>query len=682
MLLRQNRLRLSAAQPAVLPSRPAAAWLAALVFAIATLLPGPDAAPDNERDPVAQWAMQRVAREARFDRLPHLGPKILIIPIGDPPPTPPEPLTGGLLQGVIEKLVEYSGSNPPESIDAVLFEINAAGPLPPQDLDTVLKLTEILQIHDYPVFAWVRDTALDEAAWVALACDRIYTVPRATLGGGHFDPLRDPAEREDIGWMEFTARKARFAADLAQASGYNGDLAAAMTDGRTVLHRVTIDGRPMVLTQATVDLVRQRRPGAQIAVGNLYHSGGDRLVLSGAELLKPDLNLVAGSAVTRDDLWRHLSLSQVQTIELKLAPPPPRSLQGMVQILALTAVALLALFLLACELWMETRGYALIAGGGLILSYLTWALFQTPLGPLALAVYLGGVALLTVELFKPSRRGGRGIAAFAAIGIGLGLTLLKDLPGLDPGWRVRHLPSEYWPTLGSAALVVAGSGLCATAIGLLAILRLKQTVRYRRRWRKRYENWDDSLFLTLQAQIGREGRTVTAIAPPATAEDNTNLNRTERARRRLAAPDREARFDVEGQSVGQVQIAGHEYAATCTGSIAADQPVVVVDCTEERLVVRYLPPQTATLAPWQTQSKYAADPTATKYTDAKPEPQTDLRTAAAPVPAPQVTPRYADTPADEPHKYPPKIEDTKYAKERKISGGSKYRPDDSTHGAP
>ncbi|MGH7146222.1 MAG: hypothetical protein ACREJ2_19070 [Planctomycetota bacterium] len=714
----------------------AVALAAALALAVTAFHPAPTlSAAEDKLDPVAKFEQERVAQQMRLNRLPRTGATVLVLSIGPPPPAPPAELTAAAVNTVIARINEYSGPDAPEKIDAVVFEINAEGELDGTAEDALFKLAQVLQIHDYPVFGWIHDQALDEAAWIALSCDGIYFAPRARLGGAPYDPLRDSAERDDPAVAAHTAAEAELLGEIATGKGYNCDLARAMADAGLVLQHVSIDGRPYILSPDTLAIVQRKRPGAEIALGAVYKPAGVRLNLDAQQAAEPTVGLSRGAVGNLAGLWHVLHLTQVRPIEVAGA------IGSALLATAFLLVLLLALFMLACELWMEMRGYGMTGAAGVLVAYLACAAAGTSLGLTELGLFFVGVVGVFTELLWPTRRGRRGIAGFALIGLSLALTLLPDTPFIDAGWPTRHLTSEMAPALRNAALVACGGTLAAAALGLITVARLRRLPRYGRRWSQRFGHWDLSLFQDLRRQVGRQGITLTPILPAeavlakaaaaATAAVRATPHPLDPTPARATEPDSLGGSAAGGPgatggatpsaSFGRVQIQGRQFEAVAAGTIDAGCEIDVVDCTDARLIVRLRPTRKPVIPPWQSASKYEAETAGTKY--AAPLPPDASRYTAMEKELQQTPMRYpsadrtpggdriaggdrtgggegsdptsagpwsgasgaggaggagesgaASEPATDGRKYPPKIEDSKYSSSHRPPDGSKYTP--------
>ncbi|HTL51707.1 MAG TPA: hypothetical protein VL860_03935, partial [Planctomycetota bacterium] len=442
--------------------------------------------------------------------------------------------------------------------------------------------------------------------WIALSADRIFLAPGAQFGGGPPDPLRDAAEQNDAQMAAMVSANARYAGEVASSKGYNRDIARAMVDGSVTLVRAAIDGRPYVLTEETLAAVRKARPGAAVETGPRYKKSGDRLCLTPMEALRPEIHMAQATTASRAELFEHLGLQQAHAIELSFTGPPPATIANGLQAGLFLLVLFLALLLIIGELIMETRGYAFVAAGGTILAYLSWSARTAPLGQWALGLFLAAVALFILELLRPTRDGRLGVFCFAVIGHCLALSLIQDAPYLSPDWAARHLDAERRPALQNVALVLAGGTLAGAAVGLMTIARLRRLPRYRRRWRKRFTHWDEGAYLELQRQRGKFGVSLTPI---------TSLAAQPRAGGGFGFSEGGGGIlpNAIGASTGRVSLDGQQYEATCVGAIAAGCEIEVMDCTEDRLVVRLRPNTQHAVPPFELPSKYEAMDAQTKY---------------------------------------------------------------------
>ena len=146
------------------------------------------------------------------------------------------PVTGTIDLGLAAFIQRTAAEAVAAGASVLILELNTFG----GRVDAATEIRDALDRADFMTVAFVRERAWSAGALIALAADRIYMAPGATMGAA--EPR--PADPKSI-----SAIRAEFEA-MAERRGRRPDIAAAMVDQRVSVEGLSAEGELLTLTAA------------------------------------------------------------------------------------------------------------------------------------------------------------------------------------------------------------------------------------------------------------------------------------------------------------------------------------------------------------------------------------------------------------------------------------------------
>ncbi|MFH0946816.1 MAG: NfeD family protein [Planctomycetota bacterium] len=315
-----------------------------------------------------------------------------------------------------------------EQASALIIEIDTPGGEVTL-MDRIARKIELCKVQ--PV-AYVLNEAVSAGAFIAMACDRIYTYERAQIGSsmpisitpfGIVSPETD--QQNDIAEKQTSYLRSKFR-DRAQAHDRPGldALAEAMVDRQVevLLIRHGRDERPMTRIEYEDLLQREGQQAASIV--RTICERGTLLNLTAQEAF--DLGFSDGVVVSRTEVLEALGLKGARVIEIR-----PSWSEKLVGLLEHVQWLLLVAGLVLIYIEIKAPGFGLPGALGILcLSLLLFKNYLVGLAeiPEILLVFLG-LVLIGLEIFVIPGFGVAGIAGITCVALG---ALFSFLPFLVP----------------------------------------------------------------------------------------------------------------------------------------------------------------------------------------------------------------------------------------------------------
>jgi membrane-bound serine protease (ClpP class) len=241
-------------------------------------------------------------------------------------------------QAQLHRAIELAAA----SGDALIVELDTLG----GEIELMIQMgKELLASSERGVqtLAWVNEHALSAGSYLAMACERLYMRPQATLGDAY--PVRigvggllPVSQDEGVKEKEVAFVRAKFRA-LAEARHRPPVLAEAMVDPKIEVVRLEIEGALQIVSATEYDDMRAR--GLQPAFRGTVVSAGSLLAITGTQAV--DLGLADGLADSLDEV----------VLKLGRGPLTPLSVER-------SRSEDLARLLFALSPWLVIAGLALI----------------------------------------------------------------------------------------------------------------------------------------------------------------------------------------------------------------------------------------------------------------------------------------------------------------------------------
>jgi membrane-bound serine protease (ClpP class) len=348
--------------------------------------------------------------------------------------------------------------------DAIVFAIKSGG----GRVDSSMEIAATIRsVKETPTVGYVIDHAFSGAAYVALACEKLYMEPGARMGAAQMvilDPQEGP---RPVGEKGDSPNRANFRA-LAQERGRNHALAEAMADPDKVVLRLEVDAEETFVLEVELSEFERRmtKEGKTVTILDTVIPKGEMLTMTAVDAVER-YRFIDGIAEDREALLEAMGLPGARIAENEASWPEEiaRFLGGMWMSGLLLSVAMLGLMM---ELWAPGKGI-----GGLIFLFgmglFFWSHFLAGQASTAeIVLFLLGVALLALEAFVIP---GFGVAGFTGIGLVVASLVLSFVPGsiTSPGIEGLGFP---WAALRGAFLTV----LAAFGVGVVGLVVLARYV--------------------------------------------------------------------------------------------------------------------------------------------------------------------------------------------------------------
>lgn len=381
--------------------------------------------------PVLAWfgALVLAAPQAESEVPDRSGPRIVHVRID-------EPLQAGT-QSLIARALREARPG-----DVFVCELDTPGG-PVETMFQIALAIDAAGRNGVETVAWINREASSAGSYLAMSCERLYTVQHATIGSATpiiAAPLGGAAEIPSGDMREKAYSKLR--SDFrgwAEAHGYSGALAESMVDREVVVHEVRIypvdgpadagpGGTPVPETRLVTDAeyANLQAQGVPVTRFATHVGAGELCNLTGQEAV--DLGLAHGIRDTFDDLVLKLGFDLTDVVHVEAT----RS-EELANLLDSIKWLLLVAALIAAYVEFKVPGFGVF--GILSIACFAALLFGRYLVGLADALHLVavgvGVVLIAVELFV--------------------------------------LPGQIWPALLGAVLVIGG--LVSANVGPLEGLR-------------------------------------------------------------------------------------------------------------------------------------------------------------------------------------------------------------------
>jgi membrane-bound serine protease (ClpP class) len=295
------------------------------------------------------------------------------------------PIDGTIDRGLspfVKRSLEMAGE---QGARFALLDINTPG----GRVDAAWQIVDAVQESPVPVYAYV-DRALSAGAMIALATERIYVRPGATIGAA--TPVTGGGQRASEKIV--SAMRSEFRA-LAEARGLDPRIAEAMVDEQIEIPGVVTTGALLTLT-------------------------GDEAI---------ELGFAVGMYANLDDLLAELGVPEAEVVTVH-----PNWAESIVRFLTHPVVAplLLSLGFLGLLFEVKTPGFGIGGLAGLIgLGLFFGAHLLVGLAGLEeLLLMAAGLVLIGLEVFVIPGFGVAGALGILALGAGLVLSMLGRFPTL------------------------------------------------------------------------------------------------------------------------------------------------------------------------------------------------------------------------------------------------------------
>ncbi len=350
---------------------------------------------------------------------------------------------------------------------AIIFDIETFG----GRVDAAIEIKDIILETELKTIAFIR-RGISAGALIALATQEIVMAPGSTIGAATpvaFAPAPQGKEPPPMDEKTLSFIRAEFRA-TAEESNHSKNLAEAMVDPRIELKAVTIDGRLYILTPEEVVEKKEKLGEEEIIIEMVGIPKG----FSAGKLL----TLTADEAV-RFGL-AHYKVAQIENIpplfgmeKALLTRATITWSENLVRFLTHPIVSSLLLTLGMLGLVFELRipgwgvggtiglvSLALFFGGRFLAGMAEWAMILIPI------LFVGGILLLTLEIFVIPGFGVAGISGIIAIVVSIFLALIGDpLPPI-PGIRREYI---------EALQIISYSFIAAFIIIVLSLRFIPQT---------------------------------------------------------------------------------------------------------------------------------------------------------------------------------------------------------------
>ncbi len=334
-----------------------------------------------------------------------------------------------------------------EGTDTIIFSIDTFGGRVDSALQIATLIGSLEEMHTVayiPAGPEKLGVSWSAGALISFACNAIYMAPGTSIGAAA--PVYQTSEGvQEAGEKTVSAVRAQLAA-LAEKNGYPREAAVAMVDEDVRLIEVLEDGRPGLKISGSED------DGAETVVS----PKGKLLTLTAGDMERYGIS--SGSPSTLEVLTGQLGVDSYFIID----PTGADRIVGLITSAAVTSI-LLTIGLIALYLEISSPGFGVPGTVAIIafsVMFISGGMLGT-LGSLELLLFLGGVALLAVEIFLIPGFGITGASGLLFMGAGLILSRQSFI--LPEG-------SWQWDLLMQNVLIVFGT--FAVSFLLLAVLMM------------------------------------------------------------------------------------------------------------------------------------------------------------------------------------------------------------------
>ena len=397
--------------------------------------------------------------------------------------------------------------------EAIILEIKTFG----GRVDAAVEIKDILFETDIKTIAFVEGRAISAGALIALSCQSIVMSPGSTIGAAtpvSLSPVPTGEEPQPVDEKKLSVIRAEFKS-TAERNRHPAKLAEAMVDADIELVAVTIEGELRILTPEEVEEKKKELGEEKIRIEKADipegFAKGKLITLTADEALR--FGLASAKASELEEILPIYGLEGASLVRV-----PITWSENLVRFLTHPIVSSLLLTLGMLGLIFELRipGWgvggtvglvclALFFGGRFLAGMAEWMMVLIPI------LFLGGIALLALEIFVIPGFGIAGIGGAIMITGSIFLALVGEPPSPLPG-----LERRYWE-----ALQIMSYSLIAAFLVIVLSLRFIPQTRLWRRTRHRFvliptqasELGYRGTPATWEEFVGQEGTTITILRP-------------------------------------------------------------------------------------------------------------------------------------------------------------------------
>jgi membrane-bound serine protease (ClpP class) len=366
---------------------------------------------------------------------------------------------GPILPSMVSYLDRKLDAAKEAGADLVILEIDSPGGLLTESEQIASRLVDVDWAH---TVAYIPERALSGAAIVALGCDEILMAPDAHLGDAGpiiFGPDRmfEHASEKVVSDLTNTLR------NLAKAKGRPRALAEAMADRKQTVfeYRNVKTGKTEYMSERQAQGLKDRADWKQGA--RVEESGGDRFLdVSGTRAV--ELGLAQAVVSSREELAPRYGLERLQE---------SGAMDTLVSVLNSPWITGLILALGLLGLYIEFMSPGMGLGG--VLAAVCFGLFfwSHVMGGMAdwlgVLLFLGGVALIAVELFVLP---GTGIPGVAGAGLVLASVVMSQAALVPESPRQLQMLANTLLVVFTASVgVVIAATFISKRFGTLPVFR-------------------------------------------------------------------------------------------------------------------------------------------------------------------------------------------------------------------
>lgn len=388
------------------------------------------------------------------------------------------PLQGEVEWGMASFLKRGIETAEKMDVEAVVLEISTFG----GRLDSVVDMKETLLNTSLPTYSFINPRAISAGSLIALATDKIYILPRGTIGAA--TPVSGGGEVAGEKVISFV--RSLFRA-TAEAKGHSPFLAEAFVD----------PDAEIVLTEGG-KIFRKGEEGGRKVV-KVISPRGKLLTLTGKEAL--EYGLAEGTPGSKKEFLKETGLLEKEIITLR-----PNWGEKLARVLTSSTVASLLFSLgilgILFELTMPGWGISGTIGSLLLLLFFTGKYFAGLAQWVEILLFLLGIALLLVEIFLLPGFGIAGISGIILLLLSLYLSLVKH--PLPQNVLDREALQEALYSL-SLGMVILGGGF------LLFLKFLPQTPIFSHLGLS--TRMDKTSIKDYSYLLGKKGKAITPIRP-------------------------------------------------------------------------------------------------------------------------------------------------------------------------
>jgi len=413
------------------------------------------------------------------------------------------PMEGMIDNGLFRSLQRRVDEAEKNGADLVIFEIDTYGGLVAPALDICDLIAGIKKAKSV---AYIPKKAISAGALIAVACNEIVMGPLSELGD--CEPIIPSTEKGMITAPEKTQTKLRATfRKFAERNGYPVVLAEAMVTKELEVYRVETPSGVEYMDAERLKELKEKSRRKRIEA-NLVVKKGQLLTMTHNEAL--EYGFAKKVVEDKDELFKFYDVDAASVVTL-----PINWAEEMVRFIDMIAPILIAVGLMAIYMELKMPGFGVPGVVAIVCFVLVFgSKYVTGLaGEWEILLFLGGVVLLTAEIFLIPGFGVAGITGIILILLGL---VLAFQPVVVP-----TTPFEYEFMTRNLAKVLASVVLALVGMCLLARY-LPEVPVFRRIVLATREKSDEGFVVesaqTMQNLVGKEGVALTKLRPAGRAE--------------------------------------------------------------------------------------------------------------------------------------------------------------------